>query len=198
MVLAWEMPDPEWGLLAAMSWAFLFRVQSEALPLEFGSRAEAINGLPEGRHSSVYIDENRLVVRLRARKNRPSGSILIRECTCNNRQEEQRLCVVRCMEWQDQPVGEKIFTLTPSSAKQRLRRYAKLLGVQSSSELTLKTFRASRATTLALEGKPGHQRLEAGEWRSAAFLKYVSTDSLDAGAVLMKSVVESDSDYAAS
>jgi hypothetical protein len=194
VLLAWELQDPEWGIMAALSFSFLFRVQSECLPLECGSRAEAVNGLPQGRHSSIYVDEGKLVVRLRCRKNRPQGSILVRECSCANGRD-QRLCVVHCMSWSDQIPGDRLFTLTPSQTKQKLRRYSRMLGVRESGTLILKTFRASRATALALQGRPMHQILEAGEWRSAAFLRYVTSDSLDAGAVLSSSVMaETDSD----
>ena len=99
------------------------------------------------------------------------------------------------MDWVNQVPGDRVFTLTPSAAVQKLRRYARMLGVAGSCTLTLKTFRASRATSLALQGRPIHHILEAGEWRSAAFLKYASVDSLDRGALLQEAVNNnSDSD----
>ena len=80
--------------------------------------------------------------------------------------------------------------MSSSNAKHKLRRYATILGIASAKQLTLKTFRASRATALALAGKPVHQILAAGEWRGAAFLRYCTEDALDAGAVLTASIIE--------
>ena len=59
---------------------------------------------------------------------------------------------------------------------------------------TFKAFRASGATALALQGEPLHQILDAGEWKSAAVLRYVSSDALDAGALLTQTVTNDDSD----
>ena len=150
--------------------------------------------MPPGRHSAVYLDNGRLVIRLRSRKNRPEGSLLVRDCVCNE-DSDPRLCPVHCFDWtgrtSNHAPGEKIFTsLTPSSSTHKLRRYATLVGIGAARQLGLKTFRASRATCLALQGKLVHHILAAGEWRSAAFLRYCSEDSLDAGAVLKASILE--------
>ena len=56
------------------------------------------------------------------------------------------------------------------------------------------SFRASRATNLALEGKPVHAVLAAGEWKSAAVLAYANEDAFDRGAILTKTLEESDSE----
>ena len=69
-----------------------------------------------------------------------------------------------------------------------------MLELPGAARVSLKVFRASRATALALQGRPVHHILEAGEWRSAAMLKYVSADALDAGSLLTQSVLEEDSD----
>jgi len=193
--LAVQLRDEQWARMATLAWHFLFRVQSECLPLQHGSPTEAVAGVPQDRHSSVYHDDSgRLVVRLRARKNRPQGSILMRECSCRAAGGDKRLCAVHCCDWGCHEPGEPVLLLTSGQAKGRLRRYASLLGVQGAAKLTLKTFRASRATALAKAGKPVHEILDAGEWKSAAFLKYASPDSLDAGALLARSVQESESD----
>ena len=189
ILLAWELGDPEFGILACLAWAYLFRVQSEALPLEYGSQAEAVAPLAQDRHSSVYLDNGALHVRLRCRKNRPQGSLMVRNCSCQG-DRDQRLCVVHCFPWQDQAVGEKAFHLTPTAATQKLRRYASMLSITGAQTLTLKTFRASRATSLALQGKPVHAILAAGEWRSAAVLNYCSPDAMDAGALLQKTIMQ--------
>jgi hypothetical protein len=193
--LAYELKDAEWARMATLAWHFLFRVQSECIPLQHGAPTEAVTGVPSDRHSSAFLDESgRLVVRLKARKNRPQGSILMRECSCSSSGGDPRLCAVHCCDWGAHAPGDPVLALSSGQAKSRLRRYASLLGVQGAPRLTLKTFRASRATALAKEGKPIHAILDAGEWKSAAFLRYASPDSLDAGALLTRSVQESESE----
>ena len=48
--------------------------------------------------------------------------------------------------------------------------------------MTLKDFRASKATNLPLEGKPTHAIMQAQEWKSDAVLHYCSADVMDLGA----------------
>ena len=188
------MGDPEWGIIATLSYYFLFRVPSECLPLEAGTAAELLAQLPEGRHSAVAVVEGRLHIRLRSRKNRPQGSMLVRECVCGSL-HEPRLCPVHCFNWDEHEARAKLFSPSAREAKERrLRRNALLCGIPGSQAATLKAFRASRATSLALQGKPLHQVLEAGEWKSAAILRYVSPDALDAGALLTQTVTNEDSD----
>jgi hypothetical protein len=193
ILLACELGDPEFGILGTLSYHYLFRVPSECLPLQVGSTAEAMQALPPDRHSSVYVANGRLHVKLKERKNRPQGSLLIRECCCES-VRESRLCPVHCFDWQQLNEGDRLLTITNSQARHRLRRYATMLALPGADRVTLKVFRASRATALALQGKPIHHILEAGEWRSAAMLRYVSADTLDAGSLLTQSVLEEDSD----
>ena len=57
---------------------------------------------------------------------------------------------------------------------------------------TLKMFRAGHATELAKMGKSVGENLQAGEWRSAAFLSYVDEDLVDAAQVLDQVIDDSD------
>jgi hypothetical protein len=187
-LLAWELRDTEFGILATLSYQYLFRVASECIPLEIGDVGEMAHALPADRHSSIYVHEGRLHVRLRSRKNRPQGSLLIRECCCSAT-ADMRLCPVHCVDWANRQTGVRLFSLSASSARQKLRRFAAMLALPGADRVTLKLFRSSRATNLALAGKPLHAILEAGEWRSAALLRYVSPDVLDAGSLLTQTVI---------
>lgn len=73
-----------------------------------------------------------------------------------------------------------------------LRRILKALRVDRPDEFTLKMFRAGRATALAEEGKSIGDILNAGEWRSAAFLAYINEDVVDASQILDQVLSESD------
>ena len=192
ITFAWERGDGEFGVLALWSYHFLFRVADEGIPLEMGSPCEAAGRLPEGRHSSVWSDELEITVRLKSRKHRPQGSLLTRRCECGA-DGDSRLCPVHAMNLHNGALGNQIFPgMTQTVAQRKLRRYLTLLSVPGATDATLKSFRASRATNLALQGKPLHKILQAGEWRSQALLNYASEDSLDRGQVLASTLENSD------
>ena len=91
--------------------------------------------------------------------------------------------------------GMQLFPeLTANTAVRKLRKYLTLLSVPGAQSATLKTFRASKATNMALQGKPVHVVLAAGEWRSSAVLSYANEDAFDAGAVLTQTLERSDSE----
>ena len=137
------------------------------------------------RHSAVWVDQQKqLCIRLRVRKNRPQGSLLRRPCSCpvNGRQ----MCVVHRTQGHlcGRAQGTKLFTSTPAQMLASLRSILASLHVEHPEEYTLKTFRAGHATVLASEGKSIGTILQAGEWRSAAFLSYVDLDVVDASQFL--------------
>ena len=84
--------------------------------------------------------------------------------------------------------------LTASKVKRKLVKYLTILGVPAATMVTPGVFRSSRATNLALQGKPLAHILQAGEWRSAAILNYASEDVLDQGAFLCQSIANSDTE----
>ena len=65
-----------------------------------------------------------------------------------------------------------------------LRRLLTLLGHNDASQVTPKSFRAGRATSLAASGHSIGEILIAGEWKSSAFLKYCQADDLSVSALL--------------
>ena len=190
-LLARTAGEIDLGVVCTLSYALLFRVQSEMLPLEAGSAQELTTGLPSDRHSAVCVRDEKLHVRFRRRKHRPNGSLLVRNCVCSQVLDE-RLSPVHCVNWAAITSEDKVVNLTPSAAQHKLRRLAKLCGIPGAASATLKVFRSSKATNLALAGKPLHAILQAGEWRSEVVLRYCSEDSLDKGALIQTSVNESD------
>ena len=69
--LAWDLDDSELGVLALRAYHFLPKVADEALPLRFGTPADAVSRLPGCRHSGIWVHDNEIHVRLRSRKHRP-------------------------------------------------------------------------------------------------------------------------------
>ena len=72
-----------------------------------------------------------------------------------------------------------------------IREQSRLLG-HSVSHLTWKAFRAGHAIHLAIKGASISKIMEAGEWRSKAFLHYVDEDSTDPAEFLKTTLDVSD------
>ena len=66
-----------YATLFLISYAFLLRVPSEALPM-VAARPDSI---PDTQ-SALYLDGESLVLKLKSRKNKRAGSTLVRYCTC--------------------------------------------------------------------------------------------------------------------
>jgi len=174
-------------------WQFLFRMQSECVPLEKGS-ATSIVDLPEGRHSAVWLAPNRhLHIRLKTRKNRAQGSLLIRPCTCHL--ENPEVCAVCSTETflQDKQEGERLFSFSAGELLGEFRRLLVLLQILGAHQFGLKAFRAGRATSMALAGVSLPEVMSAGEWASASCLAYASHDSFDHG-IMLQQAIETDVD----
>jgi hypothetical protein len=174
--------DPDFALMATLSSAFLFRVASEMLGLEF-----------KGEHSVcrlVTVDGRRaLRVELASRKNAPNGAVLTRPCTCPEGSVRPDSCPVHalarwCSVTKRQPTGGRLFVMSPQQATRKLRAYAKLCGFAYAEEACLHGFRRGRAQWLARSRKPLSVILKAGGWGSAAFLSYLEHDEITEGAFL--------------
>ena len=91
-------------------------------------------------------------------------------------------------------VGKRLWSFTPGELLGRLRRRLAMLRVESAGPYTLKCFRAGKATALVLSGSPLAVVLEAGEWRSRAFLNYVDVNRVDAQLALEVAQAASDAE----
>ena len=90
------------------------------------------------------------------------------------------------------PHGGRIWASSSHLLLATLRKILKALNVDRPEEFTFKAFRAGHATALAEEGKSIGDILNAGEWRSAAFLSYIDEDIVDASQVLEQVLCDSD------
>ena len=81
--------------------------------------------------------------------------------------------------------GSRMFPLLkPSSTLKIVMRALKLMGTPASDHMTWNAIRAGHATELAANGATLASILEAGEWRSAAFLSYIDANVADCAEVL--------------
>ena len=188
--------------MSSLSWSLLSRVQSEILPLELGSPAD-LEVLPMGRHSAVVIspDERSVAIRLRRRKNKPQGSVLVRKCICT-RSATSLICPVHMLVAHVKGMhiepGQKLFPgVTPAIALRMYHRFLTLVGQPKAKKYTFKSFRAGKASAMAGEGFTLGQILEAGEWRSRAVFNYLDVDAIDAAEVLRQTIDHSDVEDAA-
>ena len=92
-ILVWCKAHVEWrrhGLLFLFAYSFLLRVPSEALPVVAGPENY------EGPSNAWLFREgaDKLVLRLRRRKNKPGGSRLVRKCCCSKSKASCVVCLV--------------------------------------------------------------------------------------------------------
>lgn len=66
----------------------------------------------------------------------------------------------------------------------RVKRLLAMRGIPNAEFMTWKAVRAGRASAMAASGCSLGSILTTGEWRSAAYLRYVSEEVADAGQVL--------------
>ena len=188
----------DWSALACWSYHFLLRVQSEGIGIEAGGPADAQSRLPEERHSAIWIENDRVHLRLRRRKHRPQGSLMVRQCECHNL-PDSCFCPVHCISLRYMTSGQRVFPdMTARAAKRKLVKYLSLLGHPGAQSASLRCFRGSKATNLALSGRTLPQVLAAGEWKSQAVLAYADEQAFDAGTFLVRSIENSSSDEAES
>ena len=182
------------GDLFLLAWQFLLRVQSEAVPLQYGEVCPQ-TPLPADRHSAVWVDSEFVChLRLRRRKHMPAGSVMSRPCICEGSEKS-----VFCLSHRLGPglsklqQGQSLFPFTASQCLKRLRSLLSLLNVPGASCFTFKAFRAGKATALAKSGCPVHIIMNMGQWKSAAMLRYVSPDAFDEG-VFWREVAQEEED----
>ena len=157
-------------------WQFLLRVQSEGLGLCFGKSAWEFDWPPTPA-GAVWVHNLVACVRLRVRKHRPAGSFLQRPCSCKNGRDP--LCVVHRLLAEERQVGTAVLQLSAYEALKKLRAALAQLQVPKPMGFTFKAFRAGKATAMAAEGDGLAAILQAGEWRSSAFLHYLCETEVD-------------------
>ena len=167
--------------MATLASAFMFRVASECLPLEFqGPHSSCAIVLVEGREA--------LRVHLASRKNAPGGASLVRPCVCHGTPNPNRCPVHAVRRWcaatKRSATGGRLLTMSAQQAGRRLRTFAGLCLMAHAVSATLHGFRRGRAQWLVRSRKPLSVILQAGGWSSAAFLGYLDREEVSEAAFL--------------
>ena len=179
------------AFLFLVCYVFLLRMPSEALPMIAGDGSG--NELAQ---SVVWLDpaKKELMLKLRRRKNRPQGSRLVRTCWCS---ECARTCPVHVLGpliARTKP-GVALFRgITKAHALANLRTMLAAIGVEKAACYRSHDMRRGHTLDLQCANAPLWKILEAGEWSSPAFLKYLDLHKLDRELVVQAHCLETDSD----
>ena len=189
--LARKESDVTSQMLYILSYAFMLRVRSEGFKLTVGNSDLA---LAPDQHSAFSVVDNQCKYRLARRKNLPRGSLLLRKCWCHR---SPSTCPVHVLgEWlmAQLPGAQPFMHVSGNNAIAELRRRLSAIGVPCASEYILQDFRRGHAQDLLMSGARLNVILAAGQWRSAAFLKYIDVAELEARAVLEAHFAQSDNE----
>ena len=163
------------AMLWLVSYLFLLRVPSEALPMR---KLEPTAAGASEAQSIIWKDGDTVCLRPKTRKNRRQGSgIMRRACT---RRGGKATCAVHTL-WNDwfehMPTGAAPWEdCSPQFVIKRLRQdLAKLAPMVTEPEKHgTHDFRRGHAEDMRASGCPLADILRAGQWKSAAFLRYVN------------------------
>jgi len=138
------------AMLFLITYVFLLRLPSEALPIEVGR-------VP-GKHQQAVLemDDGKLVLTLLRRKNRPAGSRLERTCWCR---ESCRTCPVHVLgpAVRDIRTGTALFGgFTAAEANSALKDMLGKIGVAKAKEYRTHDIRRGHARDLQLSGVLGY------------------------------------------
>ena len=144
--------------------------------------------------SVISLDwvKGQLVLELRRRKNKQCGSRLVRTCWCKECPNTCPVHVLGKLVSVTVPGAALFAGITAASAIDALRRLLTALKVKQSQLYCTHDLRRGHALDLQCSGAPLWEILDAGEWSSPAFLKYLDLHRLDAELVVQAHVDESD------
>ena len=214
--LAETEKDLKAACLYATASQFLFRVQSELVPLQ----ATGLKEIPTHKlihkdsylnwHSNLKYGEAKqggtplvplkliptLTVTLRKRKNKEASSDLLRLCIC---QDHPTICgVCRLKPFYEKALlradGRLFPNLNIKEETVKLRRRCRLLDIPGADILGWRAFRRGGASDLLADGSPFSMILAAGGWKGPAALTYLAKSELDRRIDLIRTIDASDSE----
>ena len=166
-----------------LSRAFMLRVPSEALPLEWA-----------GSHSRIEVNKDMATITLARRKNSRGQVTLTRRCTCTT--GPPVLCAVHWLlrlRTSGNTVGRVVsVSRTPFAAE--VKCLAQAVGFPNAALVGTHAFRCGMAQDLMGHGGTLATLMQAGGWKSSAFQAYLRTSQLQDAAVSSLVINVSDSD----
>ena len=183
-----EEDDARFAALFLVTYIFLLRLPSEALPITCGKDTSS---------HCLFLEDESLVLTLSRRKNRPQGSRLTRGCWCS---ESAITCPVHAIGRVIEEVepGTALFEgITSTAALTKLRETLQIAGVAKAGLYRCHDIRRGHAVDLQMSGAPLHTILAAGDWRSPAFLDYLDLHGLERDLVVQAHMDESEEELEA-
>ena len=171
-----------------LSWVFLLRARSEASALTRARPSvlsDRFNPVPV---NGIGVVGDRLVIRLRSRKNKVDGDTIVRSCVCAGGADvsarvPSTVCPVRVLwPWIESrcEVGDRLFSDNIANRAQSWLQVAlSVRGVACFSKYTLHSLRRGAAQALVEKGGGLATLLKAGSWRSSAFKTYLDFMGLE-------------------
>ena len=175
-------------MLFIASYVFLLRVPSEGIPM-------AAHSATVGPPTPIFtVSESAVTLWFPSRKNRLWPSQQVRKCWCNK-------CPLTCPVhvlgafMSGLPAGAQPFAhIKPAQALTALRELLKEVGVANAQVHRTHDFRRGHAEDLRHNGSRLFEILDAGDWRSGAFLAYLDKEKLECDRVAEAHAGLSDSD----
>ena len=193
MMNARKKEDEVWLMLFLVSYMFLLRVPSEALPMRVitGAAGEFKEGHTK---SELYWQEDQLILRLDSRKNEKLPTMLKRTCWCET---SALTCPIHMFaSWAfDTDNGGLLFKgITPAMVTTNLRKRLDDIELLNANIFTTHAFRRGHAKDMAMAGRPVAEILREGGWHSSAWIAYPDPRELEDAAVMEAHMELSDSD----
>ena len=169
--------------MLAIARHFVLRIPSEAIPMEW-----------DGTHSNVQLSGRSCTLKLMKHKNRQYPTAMVRECCCE--EMGKLLCSVHWLKYlHDRAThGGRVFALTTSGFAAKLKELAAAAGVQDAHRCGTHSLRRGMAQDILDLGGSLPALLNAGDWTSSAYLKYLRVSQTDDAAVARAVMYYSDSD----
>ena len=161
-------------------YVFLLRMPSECLPIRVTSGL----AVDSEQQAVITVEDDVISLRLKRRKNREGGSLLKRRCWCKTC---RLTCPVHALGryfLNCGPGAAPFACFTAPSILKALRSWLGCLGVERASQYRTHDIRRCHARDLQASGATLKEILEAGDWRSASFLKYLDRVVLECDATL--------------
>ena len=200
-ILQFETRGAPFAQLAFLSFLFALRVPSETLKIRRAFRGDDLTAFsPINGEALMGIrgppSGQRLVLKLRSRKNLPNGCIMSRPCFCGlPAKAAKRMCPVHaiwpCIASRVRP-GEKLFSSFPAaSVNTALKAVRAKLLAEHAEKYSSHGFRRGSAQELKETGSQWAAIATLGDWKSLAFLGYVDLAD-EVGRNMAKLLIETD------
>ena len=166
--IARQQQDFQVAAILAIARHFLLRVPSEAIPMEW-----------KWPHSKIELSATACTLTLTKRKNRNTPTSLTRTCCCAD--SGRSLCSVH---WllelrRTSDGGAKVFNLTKGHIGRRVKELAAMAGIEGAQQFGTHSLRRGMAQDIMDMGGSLPTLLNAGDWASSAYLKYLRTSQTE-------------------